>query len=60
MSQKGWNGKEGRENKNFKKGVGAQAESRVGCLKKWVGCKPLMNYDYTNYHLHRCWMYIFS
>ena len=19
-----------------------------------------MNYDYTNYHLHRCWMYIFS
>ena len=37
-----------------------KAESRGGCLKKGVGWNPLINYDYTNYHLHRCWMYIFS
>ena len=54
---KGWNGKEGKENKDFKNGE--QAESRGGCLKEGVGSNPLMNSDYTNYHLYRSWMYIF-
>ena len=35
-----WNRKQGRENKDFKKGGGGQAESRGGCLKKEGGQEP--------------------
>ena len=37
--QRGWKGKEGRENKDFKKG--GQAGSRGGCQKKVGGGTPL-------------------
>ena len=40
--KRGWNKKEGRGNKDFKKG--RQAGSRGGCLKKG-GWNPLRNYD---------------
>ena len=43
-----WNRKEGRGNKDFKKGEG-QAGSRVGCLKKGGGgWNPLTNYAQPN------------
>ena len=39
----GWNRKEGRGNKDFKKGE--QAGSRGGSLKKGAGWNPLTNYE---------------
>ena len=42
--KRGWNGKEGRGNKDFKKE--GKAGSRCGCLKKEVvDWKPLTNYE---------------
>ena len=41
--KRGWNRKEGRGNKGFKKG--GQAGSRGGCLKKKGGWSPHTNYD---------------
>ena len=42
--KRGWNRKEGRGNKDFKKE--GKAGSRRGCLKKGVGdWKPLTNYE---------------
>ena len=40
--RRGWKGKEGRENIDFKKG--GQAGSGGGCLKKGGGWNPLTNY----------------
>ena len=37
--KRGWDGKEGRGNKDFKKGGGGQSGSRGGCLKK-EGLEP--------------------
>ena len=37
--KRGWNRKEGKGNKNFKKG-GGQDGSRDGCLKKERGLEP--------------------
>ena len=48
--KRGWNRKEGRGNKDFKKG-GGQAGSRVGFLKKGRGgggWNPLTNYAQPN------------
>ena len=45
--KRGWNRKEGRGNKDFKKG-GGQAGSRSGCVKKERergGWNPLTNYE---------------
>ena len=41
--KRGWNRKEGRGNKYFKKGE--QAASRVGSLTKGAGWNPLTNYE---------------
>ena len=55
--KRGWNGKEGRGNKDFKNGAG-QVRSRGGCLKKGVGGTPLRTYgmifdfDVTKYKCH--------
>ena len=42
--KRGWNRKEGRGNKDFKKGE--QAGSRVGALKRGWGLEALTNYGH--------------
>ena len=53
--KRGWNRKEGKGNKNFKKG-GGQAGSRGGCLKKSGAGTPLRTMIYEHVRgIRRIW-----